>query len=214
MKIEIGESLCYSYLRHVKRCWLVQTNWKTPEHWDKKKSPSHLQSLFESMRERFDPDRKVFKKTTDVKQLLKQGEIDVVGVDQDGNVHAMEVAFHEAGLAFGRGGVDTRVLKKMLRAMLILKVYYPTKKELHLYFASPKVFPAVQQPLKDTFAKLKKGYPKITWHLLINDDFTREIVCPTLEKTRAVADTSELFARAAKLLDLSKLLKPCGEGDD
>ena len=28
MKIEIGESLCYSYLRHVKRCWLVQSNWK------------------------------------------------------------------------------------------------------------------------------------------------------------------------------------------
>ena len=214
MKIEIGESLCYSYLRHVKRCWLVQANWKTSDHWNKKKSPSNLQSLFESMRKRFDPDGEVFKKTTDAEQFLKQGEIDVVGVDQDGNVHAMEVAFHEAGLNFGGGGVDTRVLKKLLRAVLILKVYYPTKKELHLYFASPKVHPAVQQPLKDAFEKLKKGYPEITWHLLINDDFTREIVCPTLEKTRTVADTSELFARAAKLLDLSKLLKLPGEGND
>ena len=210
MKIEIGESLCYSYLRHVKRCWLVQANWKTSEHWDKKKSPSNLQSLFESMRKRFDPDGRVFKQNTDARQFLKQGEIDVVGVDQDGNVHAMEIAFHEAGLHYGGGVEDTtrRVLKKLLRAVLILKVYYPTKKELHLYFASPKVHEKVQWSLKEAFAKLKKGYPKITWHLLINDDFNKDVVCPTLEKTRTVADTSELFARAAKLLELSR------EGDD
>ena len=36
MKIEIGESLASSYLRHVKLCWLVQTNWKTSEHWSMK----------------------------------------------------------------------------------------------------------------------------------------------------------------------------------
>lgn len=206
MKIEIGESLCYSYLRHVKRCWLVQANWKTSEHWDKKMSDSDLQSLFESMRKRFDPDGMVFKQTTDARQFLKQGEIDVVGVDQDGNVHAMDVAFHEAGLKYSGGG-ETRVLKKLLRALLILKVYHPTKK-LHLYFASPKVHKAVQQPLKEAFAKLKKSYPETTWHLLINDDFTKDVVCPTLEKTSTVADTSELFARAAKLLELSR------EGDD
>jgi len=208
MKIEIGESLCYSYLRHVKQCWLVQTNWKTSEHWDKKMSDSDLQSLFDSMRKRFDPDGRVFKQTKNARTFLKQGEIDIVGAGQDGSVHAMEIAFHEAGLHFGDSGVDTRVLKKLLRAMLILKVYYPTMKELHLYFASPKVHKAVQQPLKDSFVKLEKGYPEITWHLLINDDFTRDVVCPTLKKAMTVADTSELFVRAAKLLDLSR------EGDD
>lgn len=202
MKIEIGESLCYSYLRHVKQCWLVQTNWKTSEHWDKKKSDSDLQSLFDSMRKRFDPDGRVFKGTKDAEQFLKQGEIDVVGVGQDGSIHTMEVAFHEAGLHFSGGGVDTRVLKKLLRAVLILKAYHPTKK-LHLYFASPKVHKAVQQPLKEAFAKLKKSYPEITWHLLINDDFTKDVVCPTLEKAKTVADTSELFVRASKLLNLS-----------
>ena len=207
MKIEIGESLCYSYLRHVKQCWLVQTNWKTSEHWDKKKSPSNLQSLFESMRKRFGSDETVFKKTSDARQFLKQGEIDVVGVDQDGNVHAMDIAFQEAGLNYG-GDTIQRVLKKLLRTVLILKVCYPIKKELHLYFASPKVHKAVQQPLKQAFAKLKKSYPEITWHLLTNDDFTRNVVRPTLEKAKTVADTSELFARAAKLLDLSR------KGDD
>jgi len=28
MKIEMGESLLYSWLRHVKECQIAQTNWK------------------------------------------------------------------------------------------------------------------------------------------------------------------------------------------
>ncbi len=201
MKIEIGESLGYSYLRHVKGCWLVQANWKTSEHWDKQKPDSELESLFESMRERFDPEGNVFKQTKDAAQFLKQGEIDVVGVDQDGSVHAMEIAFHEHGLNYG-GGVDNRVLKKLLRAVLILNAYVPSRKS-HLYFASPKVHPAAQEPLEDAFSQLRRAYPKIEWHLLINEDFAEKLVEPTLERARKVADTSELFARAAKLLEVS-----------
>ena len=203
MKIEIGESLCYSYLRHVKRCWLVQTNWKTSEYWGKKTPDTQLESLFESMRERFDPEGNVFKQTKDAAQFLKQGEIDIVGVEQDGSIHAMEVAFHEHGLNYG-GGVANRVTKKLLRAVLILKAYHPTP-SLHLYFASPKVHPAARQPLTDAFSQLEQEYPEIKWRLLINDAFTEELVGPTLERTRSVADASELFARAAKLLKLSEV---------
>jgi hypothetical protein len=34
MKIEMGESLFYSWLRHVKECQLVQTNWKISPSWE------------------------------------------------------------------------------------------------------------------------------------------------------------------------------------
>ena len=34
MKIEMGESLFYSWLRHVKECQIVQTNWKTSNQWE------------------------------------------------------------------------------------------------------------------------------------------------------------------------------------
>ena len=34
MKIEMGESLFYSWLRHVKECHLVQMNWKVSSQWD------------------------------------------------------------------------------------------------------------------------------------------------------------------------------------
>lgn len=33
MKIEMGESLFYSWLRHVKECQVVQTNWKVSSQW-------------------------------------------------------------------------------------------------------------------------------------------------------------------------------------
>ena len=143
MKIEIGESLCYSYLRHVKHCWLVQTNWKASENWPKRLTDVELESLFRKMREKFDPYGSVFKGTKNCSQFLKQGKIDVLGVEPNGNIHAMEVAYHEAGLNYG-GGADNRVLKKLLRTILILNAYHSEETERHIYFVSPKVYHGVQ----------------------------------------------------------------------
>ena len=202
MKIEMLESLGYSYLRHVKQCWLVQANWKVSAHWTKHVSNEELEGMFESMREQFDRDGSILKKTKGAEQFLKQGEIDVVGVGQDDSVHALDVAFHEAGLNYG-SGPDKRVLKKLLRAVVILKAYVPAGTKSHVYFVSPKVNPGVQQRLEDIFESLEAEYPKIGWHLLTNEAFAEQMLGPTLEKAGAVADESELFMRAKKLLDLA-----------
>ncbi len=201
MKIEIGESLCYSYLRHVKRCWLVQTNWKSSEHWTKRKTDAELEDLFQQMRQRFDRDGKVFKQNDSVGQFIQQGEIDVLGIDQDGGIHAMDVAFHENGLSYG-GGAANRVLKKMLRAYILLAAYHPQETKFHIYFVSPKVRPGTQAPLEDNFVALREQYNDVLWHLVTNEDCDEQIIRQTLEKADTVADTSELFVRSAKLLNL------------
>ena len=211
MKIEIGESLACSYLRHVERCWLVQANWKAPEHWGRRLTDADLEALFTEMKSRFDPDGAVFKQTKDAAQFLKQGEIDVVGVDQQGGVHAMEVAFHEAGLNYtGATASVNRVLKKMLRTLLILRAYHPPQTPLYIYFLSPKVNPAVQRPLEEKFAALQTAYPPVKWRLRTNDDFVNRIVKPTLENASDVADSSELFLRSIKLLETAgyRLIPP------
>lgn len=213
MKIEIGESLAYSFLRHVKQCWLVQTNWKVSEHWAKHQPDEALEAMFSAMRENFDPDGSVFKRTKDCSQFLRQGEIDVVGVGQDGCVHAMEVAFHEAGLNYGSTTeTSERVIKKLLRTMLILNAYHPEETERHIYFVSPKVRRGVQQPMEEIFSRLRAEYSSINWHLLTNDEFTNQMLVPTLEKAGSVADTSELFVRSAKLLELAGVTLPLNEG--
>ena len=203
MKIEVGESLGYSYLRHVKQCWLVQANWKASEHWPRRLAGNILDAMFADMRARFDPDGSVFRGTANAAQFLRQAEIDVIGVDWEGGVHALDIAFHEAGLNYG-GGADKRVLKKLLRTMLILNGYHPPETKRHLYFLAPKVNPGVQTPLEAMFTRLRAEYPEIEWKLIINDDFYRQVVWPTLEKADTVADTSELFVRAAKLLHLAE----------
>ena len=202
MKIEIGESLCYSYLRHVKGCWLVQTNWKSSEHWDKRKTDAELETMFREMRLRFDMGGSVFKQTSSVGQFMQQAEIDVVGIDQDGGVHAMDVAFHENGLNYG-GGAANRVLKKMLRAYLLLAAYHPPETTLHIYFVSPRVHKAVRSPLENTIAALQEQYPDANWHLLINESCHEQVVQQTLDRAGSVADTAELFVRASKLLSMS-----------
>lgn len=123
MKIDVCESLAYSYLRHVKRCWIVQTNWKASERWDRCQD-ADLEVRYSEVIRRFDPERSVVKQTK-ATQVLKQGEIDVVGVDQQGEIHAMEVAFHGAGLNYGDSTDTENVLKKMLRTLFILRTYHP-----------------------------------------------------------------------------------------
>lgn len=198
MKIEVGESLACSYLRHVKRCWIVQANWKAPGDWGRGRRQG-AEALFSEMKQRFDRDGSVFKKTKDAEQFFKQGEIDVVGVEQQGSIHAMEVAFHEGGLNYGN--TEERVLKKMLRTLLILRTYHSPETRIHIYFLSPKVHLKVQKSLEATFAALRGEYADVEWDLLTNDDFAKSIVRQTLEKASAVADSSELFVRSVKLLE-------------
>jgi len=35
MKIEIGESIVYSWLKHIKKCKIIQLNWKVSINWEK-----------------------------------------------------------------------------------------------------------------------------------------------------------------------------------
>ena len=201
MKIEVGESLACSYLRHVKRCWIVQANWKASEALGIARD-AELEERFFEMKRRFDPDGSVFKKTKDAAQFLKQAEIDVVGVDQQGDVHAMEVAFHEAGLNYS--GKDDRVLKKMLRTHFILRTLITRTRRLCIYFLSPRVHPAGQRLLETMFADLRRAYADVEWCLLTNHDFAEFIIKPTLDKARGVADLSELFVRSVKLLETAR----------
>ena len=203
MKIEMLESLGCSYLRHVQKCWIVQPNWKASDAWPKPESTDRQHGLFQDMKARFDGDRNdVFKGTKSVEQLLKQAEIDVLGLDFCGGIHALEVAFHEAGLNYvGHGGTRSRVLKKLLRSYLVLQGF-GLGAPVHLYFISPKVNPATASDLHEVFADLCIEYPDIDWHLYINESFATKILQPTLAATAATSDTSELFLRAARLIDV------------
>lgn len=207
MKIEIGESLVYSYLRHKKSCIITQTNWKPSSKW---LIPN---DTIEHARYEFNRINKhhafsdIFK--SDFDQTIKQAEIDVLGMDNEKRIYAFEVAFHENGLQYS-GKIETRnrIFKKLLRGFITLKCFFPG----YIYsiaFCSPKVNPATEQHIKDYFEVLISDFQSDTIQFIYisNEKFSQEILFETLESTVAESDNNELFIRAYKLLNLADRFK-------
>lgn len=208
MKIEIGESLLQSYLKNVKECILTQTNWKTAASWKTEKyNFEKAEYLFNRIQNHNDFSD-VFKKSS-LEQALKQAELDVVGTNNE-KLYMIEVAFHENGLQYG-GRLETkdRGCKKLLRAYLIGLAYFPNYK-YEIIFASPKVNPATDETIRDYFSVLNKDFSddeKVEFKYIANDDFEKEILVPTIQATLADSDSSELFLRSVKMLELFNMVK-------
>lgn len=214
MEIEIGESLCLSYLKHVKKCVIYQTNWKLSSWWLQelgKKSPA--EELYDQLKKSPSKEKTAATDfdvkdvlTSDFSQFLKQAEIDVLGVDKDGNVYAIDVAFHERGLGYGKK-IDARdrVMKKFVRSYMIMLGCFPDKK-CTVIFASPKVDAAKQDLIMPALEELQADArfkdKEITLEYIANDKFKEEILDQTIEASRNDADTNELFLRSYKLLSM------------
>lgn len=198
MKIEIGESLALSYLKHVKKCVLYQTNWKASQRWSKFNN-EEVEAMYDKIREH-QLLGEVFKANS-LKQLLRQAEIDVLGIDQGDRVYCVDIAFHENGLNYK--DCLENVVKKLLRSYLILMSYFPNRR-YEIIFASPKVNPAVEVRLQEAMETLVGEFmsEEVSFTYISNEDFKAEFLDKTLEASSKDSDTAELFVRAMKLFSL------------
>jgi len=209
MKIEMGESLLYSWLRHVKECQIAQTNWKASSQWELK----HKDTLKQIMTafENYYQTKYGFTifKGMSLEQTLKQAEIDVIGIhysDHQPTVYAIDVAFHEGGLIYGKkGDTGRQVIKKLLRTALCIFGYFDIA-DGEIIFASPKINNAELQeilPLINEIDALMESI-ELNFHykLIANRDFESEILNPIIIRSKGIADTSELFMRSYQLYRL------------
>ena len=206
MKIEMGESLLQSYLKHIKKCLISQTNWKTSSNWNIDSScRDKLEYIYNKIRTN-NQFSDVFKKN-ELDQILKQAEIDVLGINNDNTVFMVEVAFHEGGLNYG-SKIETKnkIFEKLLRAYLIGLAFF-SGKELKIIFATPKTNPATKEIIDDYFELLEREFSSENVHFqfITNENFKNEILTPTLKITSSEADTGELFLRSYKLLNMFDL---------
>ncbi len=203
MKIEIGESLMLSYLKHVKKCLFYQANWKVSSNWDIDTNSNDKLSFVYGNITKHSEFSEIFKQSK-LEQLIKQSEIDVIGWDGNDKIYAADIAFHEAGLNYG-SKIETknRVFKKLLRSYLNLLAYFPNKK-YELIFASPKVHNATEDIIRDYFNVLNNDFSEenVIFKYISNNVFRDEIFIPTIEETKNDSDTNELFMRAIKLSNL------------
>jgi len=207
MKIEVAESLIYSYLKHVEGCRIVQTNWKTSGKWNiTEYDTEDAEKLFDKFKQ--NPNFEDIFKQSSFNQLIKQAEIDVLGLNTtESSIFGIDVAFHEAGLNYG--GTDetaNRVMKKILRTIFIMQSYFKDFNKFNSYFVTPKI----NRPLENKLTQLIDeanaiiNDETISIQLITNDDFSNTIVTPVVVETKNESDTCELFVRAVKLLKLSK----------
>ena len=214
MKIEMAESLIFSWLRHVQGCVVTQLNWKP--------SPSWSIANEDELRQEFDRIRTLASETVGVPifkrcefaQFVRQTEIDVLGLRLTGDpstsqAMAVDSAFHEAGLSYGSADETVgRVLKKLIRAALAIEGYLKVG-EATIVFAAPKVAEQIREPIERHLASLEAEFaerpsagPRLRLRLIANGEFANEILQPVLDRADQVADTSELFLRAQQLMAL------------
>jgi len=206
MKIEMCESLAYSWLRHVRGCQLVQLNWKPSPTWPERGELANLNRLVATANERFGNEYSLMK--CELPQFLKQAEIDALGIRFDDGrvyVHTVEVAFHKDGLLYGSGRKDTvaKVLSKLIRSALCI-VQFLGETTGELVFASPKVNKAVLDELVPRVVELNRVFAEagmgFVARLIVNDDFNEEMLQPTTSLGGDVSDTAELLLRSSQLL--------------
>ena len=215
MRIEIGESLIYSWLRHVQGCVVTQMNWKPSPTW-RVAQQNELTEAFEVIRSFASQDIGVqIFKNGDFGQFIRQAEIDVLGLHRDHDLGttaaiAVDTAFHDNGLQYGNTDETVgRVLKKLIRAAFAIEAYLDVE-DADVIFATPKMAEAVREGIQRHLAVLERrmaerrisAMQRLRFRVIVNADFSKEILAPVLEQVDAVADTSELFVRAQQLMRL------------
>ena len=204
MSVDMGESLMQSWLRHVKGCDIVQTNWKASMNigYDKNKAEELLNSI------RNESAFDFFAQGKTAENIIRQTEIDALGCIVSKKCYfAGEIAFHEDGLHYKS---PDSVPSKMLRTILCLYGYLNAS-EATVVFATPYIkSKAEKEKLEDfviflnQFLKNVCGLKKYQVKLFANADFETNILNPVFYLVDEIKDTSEAFVRACKLIKTTK----------
>lgn len=210
MKIEMGESLCLSWLRHVKKCQIVQTNWKPSPKWGDIQNKKEIERLMSLSKKYFESEHKyeIFK-NNEYSQFLKQAEIDLLGVSLPGNeriVYAVDVAYHGGGLNYGgKEKTAIKIAKKIIRTAMCLRGYFNATKA-EIIFASPKINPANTDLINPILTNVKELFIKsdlpFSVEIIANEKFNKCILKEVTKVSNDIADTSELFLRAYQLVKM------------
>jgi hypothetical protein len=207
MKVEMGESLCYSWLRHVKRCQIAQTDWRASPSWRivNVEELEALERAYDTFyREKYGFD--LFRGNS-LQQFLVQAKADVLGLslaEPTQSVYAIDVEFHEDEHG-GKEATAGGIVKNFIRTMLSLYAYFSLKNG-EVIFASPDAKPDVAVTLAPMVRELNEFTAQLglsfRMRLITGKDFEAEILQPVVDAGDETTDTSELFLHGVQLYKL------------
>ena len=212
MKIEIGENLAYTYLKHFEGCRIVQTNWKTSGRWTltefEKKTAINLFNEIKKLEDFTELFRNV-----SFEQILKQAEIDLLGINTiESSIFGVEIAFHSSGVNYGEKDFSvSKIVEKLLRTILVMQCYFKDFNKFNAYFITPKSSEYVRTQITQRIEKISQflNDDTINIQFISGDNFYEQIVNPIIADDFKEHDTNELFSRAVKMLKLNyKIVSP------
>lgn len=216
MKIDIGESIVGSWLKHICGCQIIEHNWKPSKKWGNVISPKKVEEIFKAVKKEYKKDLDVEFVSKDVKKLsgfILQGEIDLLGLsfmlDEKGMLNiekffAVDVAFHENGLNYS-GENKQRILKKYIRTALTLYQYFGVNSG-EIIFVTPYIA-RYSEELKGLSEDLKRIFSEhninFEFKLYCNEDFYEKVYFELYKMKDEISNSSELFMRSLKLIELT-----------
>ena len=175
MKIEMGEQIVASWLKHIKHCVVVNTNWKASPYWAPAVSDGEIGSICTAANEYFNgEDLRILDISVENagenddgvwQNMLLQTECDVVGVAHSAReqgkqlIYAVESAFHRNNIHYSKqkrswrplglsGATVTawNVALKMFMNALSMYRWYGVK-DAHIVFVAPKSSESVENEI-------------------------------------------------------------------
>lgn len=159
-------------------------------------------------------DFQIFKGTSSLSQLLQQAEIDILGVNFEGEnqrIYGVDIAFHEAGLNYGsKHETVMRVAKKIIRTAMCLYGFFDISTG-EIIFASPKIhnssYTVMMESISDIQELLQNAGLNYNVSIICNEGFEEKVFQPVIAATSLIADTSELFMRSMEMYNMFSLKK-------
>ena len=229
MDYDITESMMSSWLKYVKNCQIVETNWHYVIKNEIKDSfEDFINKLlselgkkgrivyYKKIEKEESRDGREHEYKLTLSNLLKQIEIDCLGISLTENtIYAVETAFHSSGLGYKQN--ENKLISKALRtliAMYYFKKNISNKKwKVEYYFVTPTVknkdivenVCEDKEKIENEFNKYGDGNYNIKL-ICGKYEFIKEIIEPLLNNDdnstyKKNNDNSAVFLRACKLLD-------------
>ena len=224
MKIEMGESLIQSWLKHEYKCQITQMNWKVSPRWDVSVRSKEIKPIYDRLKNVFKNLDNVFvSKKMSLSQLIQQGEVDCLGVrfKQDDpfvveKFFVVDVAFHEGGLNYnGIKETTARVIKKNIRTALTVYQSFGVKHNVEIVFATPYALSGHVEILKNATSEVENAFRKegfnYSFKFICNETFHDEIYQNVKLASQEFADSTELFVRGIKMASLMERFQTVAE---
>lgn len=187
------ENLIVSWLKHIKKCSLIERNYKMSVAVGVKQE---TEELYKKIKKDLPKGK--------LETLLFQTEIDVVGLCKSNSLFVVEVAYHEKGIVYGKNTVKS-ILNKFRRISLLVKNCFRYKK-INILFVGNELSEKYLLQIDKGIKKLAKK-TNFNYQIIVKDGFLNEVLKPLANIVDDIKDHNECSIRMLKLLKSFDLLK-------